>query len=70
MDNDTRKFEPLKGLSSGNFSQIAGVLIANLKAANAALTTSCDLKAAEIKTLKDTIKDQEGMIKSLKQKLK
>lgn len=71
MDKDTSEFASLKGLSSDNFSQIAGALIANLETALAASTTSCDFKAAiieekmaTIKDQKDTIKDQEATIKN------
>ena len=66
MNNNTSEFAPLKGLSSDNFSQIAGALIANLETALAASTTSCDFKAAQIEEKMDTINEQKATIEGQK----
>ena len=82
MNDDTRK-SPQKGLSPDQLPSVSDSLTESLRIACRAFELSCNIKAAKIETLNDTIKDQkatikdqkatikdqEGMIKLLKEKL-
>ncbi len=68
MNDDTRK-SPQKGLSPDQLPSVSDSLTESLRIACRAFELSCNIKAAKIETLNDRIKDQEGMIKLLKEKL-